>query len=47
MGLNEYESKETIFKVIYSEEIDKMRRETEQQWNINNLKTNMEAKNEK
>jgi len=38
MGLNEYESKETIFKVIYSEEIDNMRKATEEKWNANNPK---------
>jgi hypothetical protein len=42
MGLNEFESNSTIFKVIYSEEIDKMRKETEEKWNANNPKKRIE-----
>lgn len=35
-GINKYTSKETMFKVIYSKEIDEMRKETEEKWNKNN-----------
>lgn len=36
LGLNEYESTETIFKVVYNTEIDEMRKTVETEWNINN-----------
>jgi hypothetical protein len=37
-GLNDFESEKIIFKVIYSDEIDYMRKETEEKWNENNPK---------
>lgn len=36
LGLNEFASKETMFKVVYDSEINEMRKDAKNQWNQNN-----------